>query len=91
MQTFTITTKKSIMTFMHESDYNTYMDFINNGLKVVRKAYNTYHFNDGSRFLDMPARNGLNAVRVLMDRHNRQFKNEKYFKKHLKAITESNK
>ena len=86
MSTFTVKTKKTIIIFMNESDYNIYMDFVNNGLKVIRKKDNSYFFNDGSRFLDMPARNGLNAVRVLTDRKNQQFKNERYFKKYLQAI-----
>lgn len=90
MQEFTVKTKNSIITFMHESDYNMYMDFVNNGLKVIRKKDNSYYFNDGSRFLDMPAQNGLNAVRVLTDRHNKQFRNERYFKKYLQAIGQSN-
>lgn len=85
-QGFTVTTKNSIITFMHESDYNNYMDFVNNGLKVIRKKDTSYIFNDGSRFLYVPAHNGMNEVRVLTDRHNKQFKNEKYFKKHLQTI-----
>ena len=89
MPEYTVKTKKSIIIFMHESDYNMYMDFINNGLKVVRKKDGSYFFNDGSRFLD----NKLHAVRVLTDRKNQQFRNERYFKKYLQAIeeyTESN-
>lgn len=91
MQEYKIETKKYIIKFYDKEAYSVYLDFINNGLKVVRKAYNTYHFNDGSRFLDVPAMNGLKAVRVLTDRHNKQFRNERYFKKYLQAIAVYNK
>ena len=86
MSTFTVKTKKTIIIFMNESDYDIYMDFVNNGLKVIRKKNNSYFFNDGSQFLNIPARNGLNAVRILTDRRNQKFKNERYFKKYLQAI-----
>ena len=86
MSTFTVKTKKTIIIFMNESDYNMYMDFVNNGLKVIKKKDNSYFFNDGSQFLNIPARNGLNAVRILTDRRNQKFKNERYFKKYLQAI-----
>lgn len=85
-QVFTVQTKKSTITFYNEANYKNYIDYLQNGLKIIRKSGYSYYFNDGSRFLDVPAQNGLNAVRVLIDRNNHQFKNERYFKKHLQAI-----
>ena len=85
-QGFTVQTKNSTITFYNETNYKNYLDYLQNGLKIIRKSGYSYHFNDGSRFLNMPSQNGLNQVRILRDRNNKQFKNERYFRKHLQLI-----
>jgi hypothetical protein len=86
MGQFKVTTSKTTIVFAHKEDYINYLDYINNGLRVVRKLNNTYYFNNGSRLIDAPARNLIPTTRVLITRTNERYTNEKYLRKYLQAI-----
>lgn len=70
--------------FANRVDADNYMDFMNNGLKVIRKQGRTHYFNNGDRLIDV----GYNDKKayILVTRTGRRITSLNYQKKHLAVI-----
>lgn len=72
--------------FSWESDADNYNDYLQNGLKVIRRDNRTYHFNNGDRLIDvsMP---GEQKKRYVLHSGNRTITSERLQRKHIQAIS----
>lgn len=86
MKGYTIQAGKSTITFFNKSDYLHFKDFLENGLKAIRKESRTTYFNDGSRLIDVSMSAETKKRYVLRDRHNKTLTAERYIKKYVSAM-----
>lgn len=70
--------------FTNKTDADNYTDFINNGLKVIRKQGRTNYFNNGDRLIDV-SYNDKKAY-VLVTHTGRRITSVRYQKKHIAVI-----
>ena len=68
--------------FMAERDYLNYVDYMENGLKVVRKEFRATYFNDGAILTDVSLK-GESPKRYVLHKDNKTFKDPKYTKKYV--------
>ena len=62
---FRVNTKNGYKLFAHEEDANNYKDFLENGLKVVRRSCGGWLFNDGSILFDVTMKGSVNKKYAL--------------------------
>ena len=70
--------------FTNKTDADNYKDFMNNGLKVIRKQGRTHYFNNGDRLIDV-SYNDKKAY-VLVTHTGRRITRVRYQKKHIAVI-----
>lgn len=72
--------------FTHEQDYKNYLDYMENGLKIVRRNGNTYYFNNGAivYMIEIIAEN--NALKPVLHLNNRTIRTGSQLKKYQELI-----
>lgn len=78
--------KNKTIYFANKKDTDNYNDYLQNGLKVIRKDGRTYHFNNGSRLIDVSMQ-GETKKRYVLHHFNKTITREKLQKKYIQAIT----
>lgn len=68
--------------FMAERDYLNYVDYMENGLKVVRKECRAVYFNDGAILTDVSLK-GESPKRYVLHKEGKKFKDTRYTKKYV--------
>ena len=72
--------------FAHQKDANNYIDYLKNGLKVIRASNREYRFNNGDIMYDVSMKNDK-IKRYVLHSGNRRITSEKLQKKHIEAIS----
>lgn len=78
---------KKIIYFVYQKDADNYIDYLKNGLKVVRIDNRTYYFNNGDRLIDVTM-NGAFEKKYILHSGNRTIKSEKLQHKHIQVIAQ---
>lgn len=78
--------KNKTIYFANKKDADNYNDYLQNGLKVTRKDGRTYHYNDGSKLIDISMQ-GETRKRYVLHHSNKRIASEKLQKKYIQAIT----
>jgi hypothetical protein len=78
--------RNRIISFVHQIDADNYKDYLENGLKVIRKDSKTYYFNNGDRLINVSLQSEEKQRYVLLTK-NRTITSEKLQKKYIQAIT----
>lgn len=81
---YEVVNKNRRIFFSNRADADNYTDFMNNGLKVIRKQGRTHYFNNGDRLIDV-SYNDKKAY-VLVTHTGRRITSVSYQKKHLAVI-----
>lgn len=81
---YEVVNKNRRIFFSNRTDADNYKDFMNNGLKVIRKQGRTHYFNNGDRLIDV-SYNDKKAY-VLVTHTGRRITSVRYQKKHLAVI-----
>lgn len=76
-----------IISFAHQIDADNYKEYLENGLKIIRKDSRTYHFNNGDRLINVSLQ-GEEKQRYVLHTRNKTITSEKLQKKHIQAITQ---
>lgn len=84
--TFEIKHNNTIHYFCKKVDADMFCDYLNNGLKVIKKDEKSYLFNDGSRLTDVSLPNETPARYVLTTRNRRTIFSHRYMKKYLTIL-----
>ena len=71
--------------FVSDRDYYNYLDYMENGLKIVRQENRATYFNDGSLLTDVSLQ-GETPKRYVLHRNNKTFKDRKYMKKYIELV-----
>lgn len=77
---------KKIICFVNQVDANNYIDYLKNGLKVIRIDNRTYYFNNGDHLIDVTM-NGTFKKYVLRS-GNKTVISEKLQRKHIQVINQ---
>lgn len=91
MDGYIIQSEKSKITFFNKSDYLHFKDFLENGLKVIRKDGRTIYFNDGSKLIDVSIPTENEKRYILCDRRHKTMTAERYIKKYISVMQKQNK
>lgn len=78
--------KKTIY-FMNQVDADNYNDYLKNGLKMIKKAGKTYHFNNGDKLINVSMQDKGKQRYILHSGH-RTIKSEKLQRKHIEVISQ---
>lgn len=71
--------------FSRQEDADNYINYLKNGLKVIRKDNRTFYFNNGDRLINVSMQ-GETKQRYVLHYHNgRTTTSEKLQKKHIQA------
>lgn len=70
--------------FNNKKEYNNYVDYKNNGLKVIRISGRSYFFNSGDRLIDTSY--GNKKSYCVITRSNKKLTSENLIKKYVKCI-----
>lgn len=81
--------KNKTIYFLNKVDADNYIDYLQSGLKVIKKSGKTYHFNNGDSLINVTFDNESPKKYVLVTRCNRRIISEKLQKKHITAIKNS--
>ena len=81
---YEVVNKNRRIFFSNRTDADNYKDFMNNGLKVIRKQGRTHYFNNGDRLIDV-SYNDKKAY-ILVTHTGRRITSVRYQKKHLAVI-----
>lgn len=71
--------------FAHGQDYKNYLDYIENGLKIVRRSGNTYYFNNGA-IVHMVKDLAENTFKPVLHLRNKTIRNGKQLTKYTELI-----
>lgn len=82
---FRVETKTGYKIFAHEEDATNYIDFLENGLRIVRKSCGGWLFNDGSILLDVSIKGTPNKI-YRLKQENRLIKSERLLKKYIAVL-----
>lgn len=82
---FRVDTKNGYKLFAHEEDANNYKDFLENGLKIVRKSCGGWLFNDGSILFDVTMKGSVNK-KYSLKKDNKTITSEKLQKKYIVVL-----
>lgn len=75
--------EKRIKLFMREEDYLNYLDYMENGLKMIHtNGARGFVFNDGSRLTDVSFNNEF-PRRYVLHKDTKTFKDAKFIKKYV--------
>ncbi len=75
---FRIDTQNGYKLFVKEEDANNYKDFLENGLKIVRKCCGGWLFNDGSILFDISS----------LKQGNKNIKSEKLLRRYIEVLVQ---
>ena len=84
---FEVRDKNRAICFAKKIDADNYNDYLQNGLKVIRKDNRTYWFNNGGRLIDVSMR-GAEQPEYVLRKGNRLMTNERLLKKYIAKIKE---
>jgi hypothetical protein len=71
--------------FVSDRDYYNYLDYMENGLKIVRQENRATYFNDGSLLTDISLKDET-PKRYVLHKNNRTFKDMKYMKQYVELV-----
>lgn len=71
--------------FTHEQDYKNYLAYMKNGLKIVERNGNTYHFNNGA-VVHMVKDLAENTFKPVLHLRNKTIRNGNQLKKYVELI-----
>lgn len=77
--------KNKTIYFIKKVDADNYIDFLKNGLKVIRKSNTTFYFNNGDRLIDVSLKHDKTYF-VLITSSGKHISSVKLQKKHIAAI-----
>lgn len=83
---FRIIDKDKIIYFTYQKDADNYLDFMKNGLKIIRVSGRTYYFNNGDRLTNVSLRGEKEQRYVLHTRTSRTVKSERLQRKHVECV-----
>ena len=83
---FRIIDKDKIIYFTYKKDADNYLDFMTNGLKIIRVSGRTYYFNNGDRLTNVSLRGEKEQRYVLHTRTSRTVKSERLQRKHIECV-----
>ena len=72
--------------FADQKDADGYTDYLQNGLKVIRKDGRTFYFNNGDTLIDISLPAEENKRYILHYRNGKKATCEKLQKRHIQAI-----
>ena len=78
--------KNIIHYFSRQEDADNYNDYLQNGLKVIRKDNRIFYFNNGDRLIDVSLPAEVKKRYVLHRHDGRKATNEKLLKKYIEAL-----
>lgn len=82
---FRVDTKNGYKIFAQEDDANNYKDFLENGLKIVRRSCGGWLFNDGSILFEIKVR-GCIDKKYFLKKDNRDITSERLYKKYVEVL-----
>ena len=71
--------------FMHYNDAVVFVDYVTNGLKVIKTDESMMYFNDGSRLVDVSLKGESPKRYILHKKGNRTIEDMRQIKKYLVA------
>ena len=83
---FRIIDKDKIIYFTYQKDADNYLDFMKNGLKIIRVSGRTYYFNNGDKLINVSLRGEKEQRYVLHTRTSRTVKSERLQRKHVECV-----
>ena len=78
--------KKTIY-FTHQEDADNYNDYLQNGLKVIRRDNRTCYFNNGDRLINVSMQ-GEKKQRYVLHSNHKTITSGRLQQKHIRAISE---
>ena len=84
---FRVDTQNGYKLFVKEEDANNYKDFLENGLKIVRKCCGGWLFNDGSILFDISIP-GTKKKTYSLKQGNKNIKSEKLLRRYIEVLVQ---
>lgn len=82
---YKIETPTATYTFTDRARYNSMIEYLENGLKVIRKDQRNTYFNNGARLIDTTLKEGAEKTYTLI-LDGKHYTAPKYIKKYLALI-----